>query len=106
MVGCVIIKNDLFDIDKRLKEIDRGYFAVYNFRKKRFEVHHSGQKNTYCLTVPYDALDERTVRLVRKTRLERMEQLQKEIERENAKKEKEIRNQVIKQAQKAVEEVL
>lgn len=79
-----IITQDLYGIAGRLKEIDRGYFAVYNPRKSRYEIHHKGQKNTFCLAVPYDILDERTLRLVRRTRAERARELYEEIERENA----------------------
>ena len=91
MDGCVVIKHDLYDIAKRLKEIDREYFTVYNFRLKRYEVHHKGQKQTFCLAVPYEILDERTIRLVRRTRAERAIELMKEMQRENELKEREIK---------------
>ncbi len=106
MVGCVEIRQDLYDISKRLREIDRGYFAVYNSLKSRFEVHHRGQRNTFCLALPYETLDERTLRLVRRTRAERAEECMRELERENAIKEREIRYEIKKKAQKALEEAL
>ena len=106
MANYVVIKQDLYDIAKRLKEIDRNYFAVYNFRLHRYEVHHSGQKHTFCLAVPYEVLDERTLRLVRQTRSERAREFAVEMERENVKKERQIKYQIKKQAEKALEEAL
>lgn len=77
--------GDLFNISARLKEIDKGYFVVYSYKKKRFEVHNRLQRGgSFCLAVPYDRLDARTVELVRKTRAERTEQLLAEAEKHNA----------------------
>ncbi len=81
-----VIENDLYDISSRLMEIDEDYYIVYNLKRGRYEVHHKKQRGgSYCLTVPYDELDARTVELVRKTRRQNMDGLLKEIERHNAK---------------------
>lgn len=80
------IENDLFDISSRLREIDGDYFIVYNTRRGCYEVHHKGQREgTFCLTVPYGELDSRTVELVKSTRREYMDNVIREIERNNAK---------------------
>lgn len=80
----VVIKSDVFDIARRLKEIDSGYFIVYNTAKRRYEVHNDGQKgNTFCLVVPYDCLDARTVELVQRTRVSNMDCLIEELEADN-----------------------
>lgn len=74
--GLTEITGDLFDVTNRIKEIDHRYFLVRNERKGCYEVHHRGQyQTTRALTVPYDALDARTVELVRMTRMERLDQL-------------------------------
>lgn len=75
------VESDLFDIARRLKEIDAGYFILR--REGRFEVHNRGDEPTYCLTVPWSELDARTVELVRKTRAERAAELFAELERDN-----------------------
>lgn len=81
---AVRIDSDLFGIADRLKSIDDGYFIVYDRRKGAYEVHHARQRgDTFALTVPYPCLDERTVKLVRRTRCERAESLMREIEKEN-----------------------
>ena len=75
------VESDLFDIARRLKEIDAGYFILC--KRGRFEVHNRGDKPTYCLTVPWSELDARSVELVRKTRAERAAKLFAELERDN-----------------------
>lgn len=75
------VESDLFDIARRLKEIDAGYFILR--REGRFEVHNRGDEPTYCLAVPWSELDARTVELVRKTRAERAAELFAELERDN-----------------------
>ncbi len=88
------IEEDVFDIVKRLKEIDFSYYVVFNTQKKKFEVHSSVQKNSYCLTVPYDILDSRTISLTLKTRRENVEKILAEIEEQNKNLEKENKRQI------------
>ena len=48
----ILIKNDLFSIAKRLKQIDKSYFVVYNKTLKQYEVHSKKQKgSTLCFVV-------------------------------------------------------
>ena len=83
----VKITGDLYGIDKRLKEIDEDYFILFNIKSKCFEVHNQKQAGqaggTYCLKVPYEDLDSRTVTLVKSTRREYMINILNEIERKN-----------------------
>ena len=77
------VENDLFGIADRLRAIDEGYFVLRT--DDGFEVHNSLQRgSTFALKVPYPELDERKVRLVRKTRRERFAALLAETERQNA----------------------
>ena len=83
------IQSDTFFICERLKEIDDSYFLVFNFEKQKFEVHSSSLSgSTYCLTVPYLVLDERTLFLVKKTRSSNIDRLIEEMDKENEKREK------------------
>ena len=83
------IQNDTYYICERLKEIDESYFIVFNFQKSKFEIHSSSQRgNSYCLTIPYDVLDERTIDLVRKTRAVNVDRLIEELDKENEKLQK------------------
>lgn len=84
----VRIENDVFDIASRIKEIDNGYFIMYNRTKKRFEVHNERQKPTLALTLPFGELDFRTVDYVLKTRISRIDEIVKEIDANNDRIEK------------------
>lgn len=74
------ITHDLFDIAWRLKAIDNRYELFYNNKLGRYEV---WNQRGLQVVVPYPCLDERTVRHVQKTRIEKAEQLLLQIERDN-----------------------
>ncbi len=80
------IITNVYDIPQRLRELDPGYFVLRNHEAKTFEIHHKDQPhNTYCLTVPYEELDERTLQLVRKTRISNIEKILLKMEETNQK---------------------
>ena len=91
MKGLVKIEKDLFSICDRLKEIDERYEVFRNKISHRFEVYVG---KALQFVVPFQRLDARTLDFARKTRIERREQIVKEIDERNAKiemqKEKEI----------------
>lgn len=100
------VKTDLYDIAARLREIDPCYRVYYSYVDKRYEVHDcSAAGNTLCLAVPYDKLDARTLLLVKRTRIERIDALMKEMERENEKKSKAQREKIVLDVAKAAERV-
>lgn len=83
------IESDCLDITKRIKEVDEDYFVVFNLDKNKFELHNRSQSgNSYCLTFPFETLDERAVTLVLKTRVQNCGTLFEEIKKENEKMEK------------------
>lgn len=83
------IESDCLEIIKRIKAVDEDYFVVFDLDKKKFELHNKSQGgNTYCLTFPFDTLDERAVTLVLKTRVQNSDALFEEMQRENEKQEK------------------
>ncbi|MDE6583089.1 MAG: hypothetical protein K2K31_00345 [Clostridia bacterium] len=83
------IESDCLDIVSRLKAIDKDYFVVFNEDSCKFEVHNSSQfQNTLCLILPFDVLDERTIDMVLKTRVQNADKLFQEMEEENKKLEK------------------
>lgn len=101
------VKGDLYSIADRLKEIDSGYFIFYSYANKRYEVHNKNQRGqTLSLILPYAVLDERTERLVRKTRVERAKSLIEEMERENEKLEREKTKALIRKKQDEYENAL
>ena len=65
----VKLYSDVFDISQRVKNIDSGYYILFNTSNKKFEVHNSNQVgSSYCLTLPFKELDERTLNFINKTK--------------------------------------
>ena len=82
-----LVRGDLYSISTRIKEIDSGYFIVFNRKSCRHEVHSTANRgwDTYCFTVPYDRLDVRTLEYCRKTNIRiRGDIVHAEVERRNA----------------------
>ena len=79
-----ILRHDVYEISKRIKDIDRYYFIVYDTSKSCYEIHNSSQvDSTYCLSVPFKDLDERTLKYVRETSSANIEKILEKIEKEN-----------------------
>lgn len=108
MIGRYRIVNcDLYDIASRLREIDPSYFLVYSYEQHRYEVHSNNQRgSTFCLAVPYEELDERTIRLVRRSRIERMQEYVEELEAENNLDWDNERRRTVKNIERNVEQAL
>lgn len=83
MDNLVRISGDVFDIADRLKEIDGGYYPVYNLTKKRFEIHHENTRQSLQVVLPYKSLDKRALDKVRETRIEYALQKIKRMDEEN-----------------------
>lgn len=79
------IESDCLEIVRRIKDIDEQYFVKFDPEKHKFELHHRAQRNTYCLTFPFDQLDERAVSYVLKTRVQNSDEIFKSMEEENRK---------------------
>ena len=79
------INNDLFDIASRVKEIDPRYEIYFETESQKFTLWAEGKRQ---LTLPFENLDERALVYTRKTRIENMEEVIKEIDSSNEKHEK------------------
>lgn len=80
----MIVSEDLFDICKRVKEIDEDYFVVFNERLERYEIHNKKQQcNTLAIVVPYDRLDKRVLDKLNETKIERKEEIYSMLENQN-----------------------
>ena len=100
MIGAYhIVESDLYDIANRVREIDPAYFIAWNFAARRFELHVTGQRGgSFALVLPFEALDERTLVLARKTRAERAAELIREAEEHNRRLEREAVRKAVEQA--------
>ena len=84
MKNYLEIKNDVYFICQRLRDIDDSYFLLYNLDRQAYEVHSSAQgRDSFCFTVPYEQLDARTIEFALKTSAHRRDELIKEIEKNN-----------------------
>ena len=83
--NLIVIENDVFDIAKRIKEIDNRYFIVYDSKSKKFQLHqNNGGQDSYVLTFPFAYLDARAITYTQKTRVSRLDQIVKEINKNNS----------------------
>lgn len=89
------IKSDCLDIVQRIKSIDADYFVVFNEDSAKYELHSLGQANTYCLTFPFDALDERAYVHTLKTRVQNSDEIFRRLEEENVRLEKAKTKQIL-----------
>jgi len=78
------IKGDVYNIAKRIKEIDRDYYIVFNTSTLKFEIHCNNQiGSSYCLTLPYDELDERALKYARSTQIANIDEILEKLEYDN-----------------------
>lgn len=65
------IKNDVFNIANRIKEINKNYIVYFNTEISKYELYH--EKHGYVLTFPYDELDSRCIDYTLSTRADRID---------------------------------
>lgn len=88
-MALIKIFEDVFDICNRIREIDQGYFVVYNTIKERYEVHHKGlQCSTFCIACD-NGLNSTVISKLRKSRIENIDKIMREMEENNQKIEQE-----------------
>jgi len=88
------IESDAHEIVDRIKEIDEGYFVIYNTDKGKFEVHNYKQANTYCISCPYECLDNRLLNLIFLSSVSNIDNIIEEIDRNNKDVEQEAASSV------------
>ncbi len=91
--------ENLYDIPRRLREVDPTLFVVRNTERGRFEVHCLEHRpDTIAWPVPWPSLDGRTVQKARENRVELQGDLLERIDRHNAEVEetrrRDFRNQI------------
>ena len=78
------IESDVYNISKRVKNIYKDYYVVLNTSTSKFEIHCKSQiGSTFCLTLPFKELDERTLNYINETKSENIENIVAKIEQEN-----------------------
>ena len=83
-IMIIKIFSDVYNISNRIKNIEKNYYIVFNTSKNKFEVHNSQQKGgSYCLTLPFLYLDERTLNFVNETKSENINRILNKIDLQN-----------------------
>ena len=78
------IERDVYNISKRVMYIDKDYYVVYNTSTSKFEIHNNSQiGSTYCLTLPFNELDTRTLDYIYQTKSENIEKILEKIDNDN-----------------------
>lgn len=85
------ITHDLFDIAERVKEINKNYEIYFDTVLQKYVLTAFGVHQSI---IPYDELDVRTLDYVYETRIENAEKVLEDIDRHNAKKERESNKKV------------
>lgn len=75
------IKNDLYDISSRIKEIEENYSIKYDTEKEKYLLFRNGK---YQLAFPFKHLDARALDYAWETRLENLDYMLKKVDRHNA----------------------
>ena len=88
------IESDVFDVSKRIKEIDENYFIMFNLNNNKYELHCASQPNTYCFSYPYEDLDERFIDMIYKTNIANIDNIIEQIDNNNANIENNINSSV------------
>lgn len=100
------INSNVYDIPQRLKELDPDYYIVLNTETQKFEVHHARQiGGTFCLTLPFDELDARTIEYVRSHDIKYAKKIFEEIDRHNEALEREMIRKALEGPSEKVNEI-
>ncbi len=73
------VRSDALDIADRIREIDPDYRLFYDPRRQRYEVFLDDEGKRRTAVLPFSALDARAERYLRRTRVERADQLFAEL---------------------------
>jgi len=90
-----LITSSVYDIPRRLREIDPNLFVVFNTVSQKYEIHSLANKgNSFSLYVPFRELDARLITFVKKYDLRRHgKQIYKDIDTHNEKLETSLERQ-------------
>lgn len=102
----IYVENDVMDITKQLKQMDKNYFVMFNPRTQQFELHNAEQESgTLCLNLPFGTLDQRTLDYVQKYRIENAKKIIAEMEAHNLKLEIEKESRYKDSAREVIKDI-
>jgi pentatricopeptide repeat protein len=101
----VLVGDNVFDIPRRLREINPNFFVVFNPNTQLYELHDEKQKSTFCLTFPFDELDSRCLDYTRQRLVDRADTLFKQMREKNLKLEADSDNKFIDEVGEASKDI-
>ena len=99
------IFSDIFNISKRIKEIDRNYYITFNLKTSKF-ILRSKESKSIILTLPMSQLDVRALNYIKSQLSKSNEQILFEVEKSNERYIKNINNKITLDALNSAERVL
>lgn len=106
MKKYLTIKSDVFNINKRIKSINKNYFVVFNKKLKRLEVHNKKfAKSPTEFVLPYKNLNKKTLQLILKNLKKSNKQKVNEINIHNEKIEKSIHTKELEERNYKLNEI-
>lgn len=100
------INTNVFNIVKRIKQINENFFVCFNLTTKKYEIHNKSNKNTFCYTVPFNQLDYRVLPYLIKNLKKSAKEIFLEIEENNQKIEKQNVNKIKDYANWQIKEII
>ena len=95
----ILVKSDTYNVCNRIKKFDSSYRLVFDTVSNMYEIYStnlhsvveliSGVPLSYVLKIPYQQLDERTIKCLYETSTNNIERIIKDIESNNQKIERE-----------------
>ena len=102
----LIVNSDALGIIQRLKAWNNKYEVYYNLKSKKYMLYlfeNTFKPSVYCLTFPYDQIDERMIEYTLKSEIQNRKELLREIEESNARLLKNEQKNIQKQMEKISE---
>ena len=84
-----LIKNDLFSISKRVRRINKSLFIFFNKKTNTYQIYSKKGQSFLFEKDLGSSLNQKTIRFVFENKIEKLKSIVENIDRENAKKEKE-----------------
>jgi len=103
-----LIERDVLDISRRIREeVDETLFVCWNTLYDRFEVHSLDHfPTTYAWTVPFNRLDERTIKRARRNNIRmRGQEIFREVDEANEKLERSLARKAANDFESAAKEI-
>jgi len=102
----IIVNSDALGIIQRLKAWNNKYEVYYNLKSKKYMLYlfeNNFKPSVYCLTFPFDQIDERMIEYTLKSEIQNRKELLREIEESNARLLKNEQKNIQKQMEKISE---